>query len=451
MFPDSGVRASARTKSECRQDNFRWADYTACMPEQIPYQLITSQSQLEAFCDRSRNTTYVGFDTEFVSENRYRPELCLIQVATDDEIVLIDTLSISDADVFWEWLVTGDHVTVVHAAREEFLFCFRASGRQPKHLFDVQLAAAFVGLDYPASYGNLVAQLLGEYVAKGETRTDWKRRPLTERQLQYALFDVVHLQDLYQVISQRLDELNRTSWYTDEVDFWMEELAKQETEPQWQRVSGITSLSPRELAIVRELWICRDRYAAEKNRAPKRVLPDDLIVELARRGSSSPSSMKAIRGFEGRVHRGIVKSLTEAIDRANSLTKGELPKRLQRSKTVNLGLLGQFLSTALTVVCREQQISPAIVGTASDVRAMAAWRLGMIKLDEPPSLVQGWRAEIVGQLIDQVLNGHIAIRVDDPKSDRPLMIEFLNGDSGKRGVERSSGNEGGRHRGKRKK
>ena len=92
---------------------------------------------------------------------------------------------------------------------------------------------------------------------------------------------------------------------------------------------------------------------------------------------------------------------------------------------MNLGLLGQFLSTALTVVCRDQQISPAIVGTASDVRKMAAWRLGLLKMDEPPSLVQGWRAEIVGQLIDQVLNGAIAIRVGDPKSDTPLVIEYL--------------------------
>ena len=395
------------------------------MPENIPYLRIDQQNQLIDFCQRNRETGYVGFDTEFVSENRYRPELCLIQVATDDEIALIDTLAIEDVSPFWDWLVGGDHVTVVHAAREEFLFCYRACRQQPKRLFDVQLAAAFIGLDYPASYSNLVAQLLGKYVAKGETRTDWRRRPLTDRQLQYALFDVVHLRDLYEIIRGRLGELERMSWYTDEVDLWMEELAKTETEPQWQRVSGIASLNPRELAIVRELWICRDEYAERKNRSPKRVLPDDLIVELAKRRSSSVSSFKAIRGFQNRIARGMTKDISEAIERANALTKSELPRRLQRNKTLNLGLLGQFLSTALTVVCRAQQISPAIVGTASDVRAMAAWRLGMLKLEEPPSLVQGWRAEIVGQLIDQVLNGSIAIRVGDPKSDTPLVIEDL--------------------------
>jgi len=198
-----------------------------------------------------------------------------------------------------------------------------------------------------------------------------------------------------------------------------------ETEPQWQRVSGITSLNPRELAIVRELWICRDIEAARRNRSAKRVIPDDLIVELAKRGSSSIGSFKAIRGFENRVTRGISSEISEAIEKANGLAKTELPKKLPRGKSMNLGLLGQFLSTALTVVCRDQQISPAIVGTASDVRKMAAWRLGLLKMDQPPSLVQGWRAEIVGQLIDQVLNGSIAIRVGDPKSDTPLVIEYL--------------------------
>ena len=395
------------------------------MAEEIDFQHITSAQDLTDFCVRNQTSQYIGFDTEFVSENRYRPELCLIQVATDQEIAIIDTLAVDNVNEFWEWLVEGSHITVAHAAREEFLFCYRACQKQPKKLFDVQLAAAFAGLDYPASYSNLVSQLLGSYVAKGETRTDWRRRPLTDRQIQYALFDVVHLRDLYEVIEGRLRKLKRLAWYIDEVDLWMEELVKMETEPQWQRVSGITSLNPRELAIVRELWICRDQEASRKNRAAKRVLPDDLIVELAKRGSASVASFKAIRGFENRVSRGIAPEISEAIEKANGLAKSELPKKLPRGKSMNLGLLGQFLSTALTVVCREQQISPAIVGTASDVRKMAAWRLGILKMDQPPSLVQGWRAEIVGQLIDQVLNGSIAIRVGNPKSDTPLVIEYL--------------------------
>ena len=148
---------------------------------------IKGSEQLQEFCERSYGSEIIGFDTEFVSENRYRPELCLIQVATDTEIAIIDTLTVEDLAPFWELLTTGDQVTVVHAAREEFLFCYRACRARPKKLFDIQLAGGFIGLDYPASYGNLVAQLLGISISKGETRTDWRRRPLSDSQIKYCL------------------------------------------------------------------------------------------------------------------------------------------------------------------------------------------------------------------------------------------------------------------------
>ena len=163
---------------------------------------ICDASQLEAFCERCRSSSVIGFDTEFVSENRYRPELCLLQVATDDEIVLIDTLELEDINPFWDVLTSGDHISVVHAAREEFLFCLRACGKRPSNLFDTQLAAAFVGYDYPAAYSNLVFQFLSEHVAKCETRTDWMKRPLSKKQINYVVGDVVHLHAMYGQISE---------------------------------------------------------------------------------------------------------------------------------------------------------------------------------------------------------------------------------------------------------
>ena len=153
----------------------------------------------------------------------------------------------------------------------------------------------------------------------------------------------------------------------------------------------------------------------------------DLIVELATRGSSDLNRLKAIRGFENRVSKAMFEPICDAIETANELTENELPKRLPRGKSMNLGLLGQFLTTALNVVCRNQSIAPQIVGTTNDVRVMAAWKLGIIDLKEKPELASGWRAEMVGQLIEQVLDGTVAIRVDDPKSESPLQLEFLEG------------------------
>ena len=389
------------------------------------FQYIDSDSQLQKFCQESIGAKIVGFDTEFVSESRYRPELCLLQVAVDGVYAIIDTMTISDLMPFWNFLVDGDHITLAHAAREEFLFCYRACGAYPKRLFDVQLAAGMVGGDYPISYGNLVSRSLNQTIDKGETRTDWRQRPLSDRQIAYALSDVIHLEQLYENLSKKLEQLNRTEWFEDEIQDWQTHLCKTHDEPQWRRVSGISNLKPEALAIVRELWIARDEVAADKNRSPKRILPDDLIIELAKRGSADMKRLKAIRGFENRVNRSMMPLIASAIEKANSLPKNELPKRLPRGKSTNLGLLGQFLSTALNVVCRDQSIAPSLVGTANDVRIMAAWKLGMISPKDKPALASGWRAEMIGRLIERVLDGTIAIRVGDPTSDDPLKLEYL--------------------------
>ena len=285
-----------------------------------------------------------------------------------------------------------------------------------------------VGADYPISYGNLVSRSLNKTIDKGETRTDWRKRPLSDRQIAYALSDVIHLKRLYQKLSKQLDKLGRTEWFEDEMEDWQIHLCKTHDEPQWRRVSGISNLKPPALAIVRELWLVRDDAAEKKNRSPKRILPDDLIVELAKRGSADIKRLKAIRGFENRVNRSMTTPILEAIERANSLPDDELPKRLPRGKSTNLGLLGQFLSTALNVVCRDQSIAPSLVGTANDVRTMAAWKLGMISPKDKPALATGWRSEMIGKLIERVLDGTIAIRVDDPKSEDPLKLEYLDRD-----------------------
>ena len=386
---------------------------------------IEEPQELEAFCERSRDSRIIGFDTEFVSENRYRPELCLLQVATDHEIAIIDTLKLDNIDSFWQLLTEGDHVSVVHAAREEFLFCFRACGKRPRNLFDTQLAAAFIGFDYPAAYSNLVYQILGEHVAKGETRTDWMKRPLSKHQINYAVGDVVHLHLLCSRISEMLEESSRHEWYGEEIDQWMAALEKQDVAPQWHRVSGANRLNRRSLAILDKLWHVREKEAARKNRSPKRTIPDDLMIELAKRGSSKPSSFKAIRGFESRVNRNLHESITQAIELAIDMPESDLPKKLERSNNLNLGLLGQFLTTVLNVVCRQKKIAPNLVGTAQDLRQLAGWWLGMLPKSEQPDLMQGWRSKVIGSVIERALNGKIALRVDKADSKLPLTIEEL--------------------------
>ncbi|MFM2096625.1 MAG: Ribonuclease [Planctomycetota bacterium] len=385
------------------------------------YDYIDSQTDLEQLCASLAGATQIAFDTEFVSEDTYRPELCLIQVASDTRLAVIDPYAVDDVLPFWTLLAEGRHETIVHAGREEFRFCRLATGQRPSRLFDVQIAAGFVGMEYPASYGSLLARVLRTNLDKGETRTDWRQRPLSSRQIEYALQDVCHLITLRGELGQRLERLGRQTWIESEMDDWQAEVERADSSERWRRVSGISGLSPRHLAIVREIWHWRDQTAAQRDWPPKRVLRDDLLVELARRQTADPKRIRAVRGMErGDIQR-ILPALSECIAKALALPDKECPRNGGRSSRPQLNVLGQFLNTALGCICREAQMAPSLVGTVDDLRELAAYRLDLGRnTDQTPRLARGWRAEVVGKSIEEFLSGKLAIRVDNPENDDPL-------------------------------
>lgn len=399
----------------------------------MQYELITSQAQLGDFCETLAAAPIVAFDTEFVSEDSYQPELCLVQLAAGGRLAIVDPLEVKDLSPLWRLLTEPGRETLVHAGREEFRFCLRYSGRRPHRWFDVQVAAGLIGMEYPASYGNLAGRLLGKSLSKDETRTDWRRRPLTQRQLEYALQDVADLEAIRGVLYDRLSQLGRLSWLDDELAAWQRDLEEFEAGERWQRLGGISGLSPRSLAIVRELWNWRDAEAQRRDCPARRVLRDDLIVELAKRQTSDPKRIRAVRGMErGDLQRYLPK-IGQAVERALALPEGEQPRLPRRSTRPQLNLLGQFLSTALGSICRSAEVAPSLAGTAQDVRDLIAYRLnlGGFQPGEVPLLARGWRAEVVGQVIDHLLAGDVAIRIANPLADEPLEFERR---AGKRGA-----------------
>ncbi len=318
------------------------------------------------------------------------------------------------------------HETIVHAGREELLFCLRAIGRSPEPWFDVQIAAGLVGYEYPAGYANLLTRILGKTAKKGETRTDWARRPLTQQQIAYALDDVRYLEAVHDVLAGRLKKLQRTHWMEAEMSAWKQRVSQSLTNRPWRRVAGSASLSSRSLAIVRELWDWREERAEQQDKPPRRVLRDDLIVELARRRTADPKRIQAVRGFERRDFRQLVPELAQRIEKAMNLPDDECPKSQPRDTTTKRAMLGQFLTSALSSICGAAEISPGIVGNPSDVRDLIALRLNERPVsDPPPVLTTGWRAEVVGKTLDDLLQGKRSIRIADPKSDHPLSFESV--------------------------
>jgi ribonuclease D len=393
----------------------------------VQYEHITTGQHLRDFCELVASAPVVALDTEFVSEDSYEPDLCLIQLAAAGRLAIVDPLAVDDLSPLWELLTADGRETLVHAGREEFRFLLRHARKPPARWFDVQIAAGLVGMEYPASYSTLASKLLGKTIRKDETRTDWRRRPLSPRQLEYALLDVADLEAIRQVLHERLAALRRLHWLEEELAGWQQTLMQQQSEERWQRLAGIGGLSARSLAIVRELAIWRDAEAQHRNQPPRRILRDDLLIEIAKRQTADPKRIRALRGMERGDMQRHVPRIARCVERALALKESELPHLPRRKARPQLSLLGQFLSTALGSICRKAQVAPALAGTAQDVRDLVAWRLGVGQFDpgEVPLLARGWRAEVVGQVIDQLLRGELAIRISDPLHEEPLVFDRL--------------------------
>jgi ribonuclease D len=389
----------------------------------LQHESINTPEQLEQFCAEISDCQVIGFDTEFVSEDRYRPQLCLIQVIAEGRLAIIDPLKMDRTQPFWDLLTEPGRTVIAHAAREEARFCYRFTGKPIAGLFDTQLAAGFVGMEYPASLGNLVNRLLGKRLPKGETRTNWRTRPLTSDQITYSLHDVVDLVAMHSTLDSMVNELGRAQWLIEETATNQQKVIDAETRENWRRVSGASGLKPRQLEIVKHLWRWREDRAQKTDRLPKRVMRDDLLVELAKRGSPDERKIRHIRGLDRRGYNDHYADIATAIQTALSTPDDQLPQRARGNRNVVSPMLSQFLSTSIACISRQHKLAPPIVGNAEDVRELLGYELDPKPNDHVPSLLQGWRGEIVGKTFRKLLAGELAIRVADVNETQPL--EFI--------------------------
>lgn len=404
-------------------DPLQWGLLSPSKMALVEHLFVSKNSELDELLNHLDSAETIAFDTEFVSESSYKPDLCLIQVATRDMIGVIDPKSVRDLSEFWDCLTNESTQVIVHAAREEFRFCKRESGKRPAGLYDVQVAAGMIGIEYPAAYSTLIQRILKQTVAKGETRTDWRKRPLSAKQIEYAEKDVLYLHDLYDWTTKKLKSMNRMEWFVDEMQLQQHRFEQQDSEFAWTRLSGLNSLRGTELAIAKELYYWREREAERRDCPVRRVLRDDLITELAKRKSASPDRIKSIRGLDRRDISPQIGSIAAVIEEALNLPKPEMPPATNRQQNQRLGLIGQFMNAILASICKDCGLAPAIVGNSTDVKDLIAHELKLNHAMKEPILTTGWRAEIIGNKLKDVLNGKATIRIRDPLGDNPL--EFL--------------------------
>ncbi len=387
----------------------------------ISYRYVDRPSELDRLVARSNEPVSVAYDTEFVSEDSYQPDLCLIQVFVDGTIYLIDPFVCHNLDVFWTWLADQVTCVVVHSGREDLRFCWRAIGRFPNRVFDVQIAAGLVGLSYPVSYRTLVSELLGVELSKEETRSNWRRRPLSQQQLMYAAQDVAYLPRVAQDLRKRLEQFGRLDWVFEEVALCQQEIIQDDRARAWWRLPFLNQLNRRGLAIARHLWLWREQEAGRLNIPPRRLLRDDLIVELARRQSDNLQRIRSVRGLERRHLAKYLAAIAQVIHDALHLPEAELPELPQSKERPRLTVCSQLLTSALTTICKAAGIATSMVGSTEDVRQWILYRLQLEGAPSmPPKLARGWRAQLVGPVFDDLLMGRLGVRIRDPAAEQPL-------------------------------
>jgi ribonuclease D len=387
--------------------------------------VVADPVALRECCARLAETTYLGFDTEFVGEETYEPSLCLIQVSTPNTLFLIDPLSAGPLDAFWQLLVEPARTVVVHAGREEIRLCRRLSGQTPTNWFDLQVAAGLVGLTYPMGHGSLVYQLLGTQLSKGETLTEWRDRPLTESQLRYAFDDVRYLLPLWQQLDARLTELGRRDWANqDFARFVAQAIPEMTNQPavadKWRKLRGIGALDRRRLALVREMFLAREAVAAEMNRPPRVLVRDDLLIEIARRNPKSPQEVQTMRGMARR----FVQPLWEAIERARELSAEELPKNIEREQDrPQVALIVNLLGAILNDFCAREKLAVSLTATMNDLRDLVRAKMQNDRLSETNLLMTGWREDFVLPVLLEVLEGKRSVRITNLQAESPFALE----------------------------
>ncbi|WP_417394056.1 ribonuclease D [Gimesia chilikensis] len=390
--------------------------------------LIVQQSELVALCDQIQDAGIVAFDTEFVSEFTYRPELSLLQFSFEGRTVAVDPYEVDDLTPWWDIMTDDSTTVVVHGGREEVRFCRHFSGKKPQKLIDLQIAEGLRSRSFPISYTALVARVLGEKAGSKETRTDWRRRPLTDQQIKYALDDVKYVLRIWKIQEKELTDLGRLEWAQAEFQRMIDEVDSEFHRENWRRVSGLHKLKPRELAIVRELFDWRDEVGQDKNQPVRRILRDDLLIELAKRKPKTPQDLTATRDLNRKNMFKLAPQVIQRIEKALQLPNDQLPQLEENPNTQqnqDEQVIGKLLGIALANRCAEMNVSQTLVGTTSDLRHLVRYHVYREQSDDRPRLMTGWRAEVCGDLLTDVLDGKISMRVADPESDHPLHFERL--------------------------
>lgn len=368
-------------------------------------EVIQTQPALDAAVGRLRAAGTFAYDTEFIGEMSYRPHVCLIQVATDDFVGLIDPLSGIDLTGFWELMCDPGLFKIAHAGEQDLEHVWRALGQAPTNVFDTQVAAGFIGLSYPASLAKLVGEFLGIKLAKGFTFTDWTLRPLSGSQLKYAADDVRFLPRVSRLILERLKRLGRVDWALQECERRCV-LAEPgfDAEQDWGRVRGSGSLDGKGVNVLKQLITWREACAETADVPPRTFLKDEVLIDIVRARPKNNEKLSTIRHLPRPVVEHHGKDIIELVARGLEMP----PVKLDDDSSHEPGLTEKFRYDSVWAVvqtlCAAQSLDPAMVTSRQET--IDVYR-GLVRKKDLAGhrLLSGWRDLAVGAALRQIAAG----------------------------------------------
>lgn len=375
--------------------------------------LVTTERQLASICGALRAAGSFALDTEFVQERTFYARLGIIQVAAPGTEAVIDPLEIESLDALYELIHDPGIEKVVHAGKKDFEILYERTGRPPQNVFDAQIAAAFVGYGYQLSLANLVQKSIRKRLDKLETLTDWTRRPLTDKQIEYALDDVRYLPQVREHIGDKLRELGRESWANEECRTFERAEAYVQAGPReaYLRLKG-RGTNPRTLGILRELAAWREEEAINRDVPRSSLIRDEVLVEIARRAPKTLAALRDIRLLRGGIGEKRGQQILDAVALgAANPVRETFDAPPTESLPSDAGPLVRLTEAWLRTRAAEAHVASEMLATRSDLDDLAAAFLAGGEEANVPVL-KGWRRELVGEDLIAILAGKLRLAVD---------------------------------------
>jgi len=374
--------------------------------------LIADTEALKRFCNHLEKSTYITIDTEFLRDKTYWPQLCLVQLAGEDEAAAIDALAEGiDLAPLFDLLQNKSVTKVFHAARQDIEIFHYLTGKIPQPVVDTQVIAMVCGFGDAASYETLAARLAHATIDKSARFTDWSHRPLSERQLSYALSDVTYLRSVYEKLMKKVEQSDRAAWVGDEMAILTDPATyRQDPETAWQRLK-VRSDKPRFLAVLRAVAAWREREAQKLNIPRNRLVKDETLVEIAAHPPRDATALSRCRGLskgfaENKSGTGILAAVQAALD----LPETECPHLPPKAEIpAGLGPIIDLLRVLLKTRCDEHHVAQKLVANSSDLEQIAANDAADV-----PAL-NGWRRAIFGEEALALKHGKIGLTVRHKK------------------------------------